>query len=60
MFVIIMQLEKETKNTVKYAAKDEFQVADSIYLQKRDLRAQLGADKAYPQQIKLTIDLEVR
>lgn len=56
LFDIRFIIDKETKNTVKYAAVDEFAPCETLYLQKRDLRHALG-DKPYPHIILVTINL---
>jgi hypothetical protein len=56
LFTISFVLDKETKNTVKYTAIGEFAPCETLYLQKRDLRAVM-AEKPYPHNILVTIAL---
>lgn len=56
--VIQLELEKETKNTVKYHAPAEFPPVEALYINKRDLRA-AGAVSAWPSTISVLITFDI-
>ena len=54
----VFELEKETKNTVRYAevSGDQAPIANTVYLQKWALQALGGGE--YPKRIRVTVAAE--